>query len=227
LYAALEPSIPASWRFRLPGDKIEKAISVLESGDPDALYQRLVSLWNTPDTIVVDGTEPPSLRIDQFCQGILSSATERMMLVDLLTYLPDDILVKVDRASMAVSLEARAPLLDHRIVEWALGIPLALKTRHGRSKWVLRQVLYRYVPPELIDRPKMGFAVPLDTWLRGPLRDWAEALLDEERLKGEGFFQAGPIRAAWREHLSGSRNAQYPLWAVLMFQSWREAWNAA
>ena len=145
-----------------------------------------------------------------------------MMYLDALTYLPDDILVKVDRAAMAASLETRAPFLDHRIVEFAWRLPLALKIRAGENKWLLRRVLDRYVPRRLVERAKSGFAVPLDAWLRGPLRDWGEALLNERRLREEGFFRPEAIRAKWREHLSGRRNWQYCLWSVLMFQAWLE-----
>jgi len=145
-----------------------------------------------------------------------------MMVLDTVSYLPDDILTKVDRASMNVSLETRLPFLDHRIMEFAWRLPLSMKVLRGQSKYVLRQVLYKYVPEQLIERPKMGFSIPLDSWLRGPLREWAETLLDESRIKKEGFFDPALIRKKWLEHLSARYNWQHQLWVILMFQSWLE-----
>jgi len=148
---------------------------------------------------------------------------DKMMALDQLTYMPDDILTKVDRAAMAVSLETRVPFLDHRVVEFAWRMPLAMKIRNGESKWALRQVLYRHVPKELIERPKMGFAIPLHDWLRGPLKEWANALLDEKRIAQEGYFNPEPVTKLWKDHVSGKFNYGDKLWPILMFQSWLEA----
>ena len=146
-----------------------------------------------------------------------------MMYLDAMSYMPNDILVKVDRAAMGISLETRTPFLDHRVVELAWQLPLSMKLRNNQGKWALRQILYKYVPRELIDRPKQGFSVPLGEWLRGPLREWAEELISEERLRQEGYFNSGPIRSKWLEHASGLRNWEHSLWAVLMFQAWLDS----
>jgi len=210
-------------RVSQPSDKAYKAAEVLELSDECALYRRLVSHWNEPNGVVIGGHEPQTALDQLVTQCAASSSFEQwMMTADIETYLPDDILVKVDRAAMAFGLETRAPFLDHRVVEFSLGLPLDLKIRKGQGKWLLRQLLYKYVPRSLIERPKMGFGVPIDSWLRGPLRDWAEALLDGARLRREGFLDPAHVRAKWSEHLAGERNWQYHLWDVLMFEAWLE-----
>lgn len=223
IFAGLKPLLPGLLRLRTPGDKIQKLVPLLAAGDPEEIYHHLVSHWHDPASIVIGSIEPSTMVSDRSGCPSVAGIAEQMMFLDLITYLPDDILVKVDRASMAVSLEARAPLLDYRLVEFSWRLPLSMKIREGQGKWLLRQILYRYAPKSLIERPKMGFAVPIDAWLRGPLREWSEMLLDETRLKQEGFFHPAPIRQKWREHLSGDRNWQYQLWDVLMFQSWLES----
>lgn len=184
-------------------------------------YKVMMSQWQPP----------PVVRQGESCDGrpsaqhlhLLPNPVERMMFTDSLTYLPDDILAKVDRAAMAVSLETRVPLLDHRVVELAWRLPYEMKVRNGQGKWLLRQVLYRHVPRALIERPKMGFGVPVDQWLRGPLRDWAEDLLSEDRLKAQGFLDPQPIRRRWQQHVNGQQNWRDSLWLVLMFQAWLQA----
>jgi len=212
--------LPMSQISRL-GDRLHKGAAVLGSQSMADLYRGLVSHWD-PTSVVLGATEPASVLAGAApdLQGL--NDVERMMALDMLSYLPDDILAKVDRAAMSVSLETRVPFLDHRVVEFAWSLPLHYKLRQGVTKWPLRQVLFRHVPRELIERPKMGFGVPIDQWLRGPLRDWAESLLSEARLRNEGFFNPIPIRQKWAEHLSGKRNWQYHLWDVLMFQAWLE-----
>jgi asparagine synthase (glutamine-hydrolysing) len=219
--------LPDSFKQRTPGDKLHKLAGVLDVSHPIEMYKRLVSHWQDPAQIVLQSNEPPTALTDRSIWLSDENFTLQMMYMDLITYLPDDILVKVDRSAMGVSLETRVPFLDHRIVEFAWRLPLSMKIRNGQGKWVLRQVLYNYVPRELIERPKTGFGVPIDTWLRGPLRDWAESLICEERLKEEGFFHPAPIRKKWLEHLSGKRNWQYYLWDVLMFQAWLEGNKSA
>jgi len=221
LYAGFSGLLPS---VQNPGDKVHKLAKLVTMKDPDSMYLGMVSLWDEPTRVVVTATEPRTVLSDRAQWACLSDFTMRMMYLDLVTYLPDDILTKVDRASMAVSLEARVPLIDHRVVEFAWRIPLSMKIRQeGEGKWLLRQVLYRYVPKQLIERPKMGFGVPIDSWLRGPLREWAESLLDEGRLRREGYFHPAPILEKWAEHLSGQRNWQYLIWNVLMFQAWLSA----
>lgn len=204
------------------GEKLYKGAGVLGSPTIDDLYSRLVSDWSNPNNVVLGAREPALLsEATKTLAGL--GGVERMMAFDTLSYLPDDILVKVDRAAMGVSLETRVPFLDHRVVEFACSLPIDYKLHNGITKWPIRQLLYRHVPIELIERPKMGFGVPIGQWLRGPLRDWAESLLSESRLRSQGYFNPIPIRQKWAEHLSGKQNWQHHLWSVLMFQAWLEA----
>jgi asparagine synthase (glutamine-hydrolysing) len=214
--------LPRAARFANLGDKLHKGAGVLASPSIDALYLSLVSHWDDPASVVIGGHEPATLLTGNAPPLAGLDDVQRMMALDMLTYLPDDILAKVDRAAMGVSLETRVPFLDHRVVEFAWSLPQSMKLRDGKTKWALREVLYRHVPQALIERPKMGFGVPIGAWLRGDLRAWAESLLDEARLKREGFFHAGPVRRKWQEHLSGQRDWQYHLWDILMFQAWLE-----
>ncbi len=200
-----------AWRGKV--GKVGELLSVDYQAE---FYRQFVSYWPDPGRVVKGGSEIPSL----FQQPMDGPIFEAMMKLDTQTYLPDDILVKVDRAAMAVSLETRVPILDHRVYEFAWRMPFQYKVRGSTGKWALRQLLYRHVPQSLVDRPKRGFAVPLASWLRGPLRDWAEALLDPVRLGQDGWFEPEPILRRWREHKSGHRNWSSHLWGVLMMQAW-------
>ncbi len=205
------------------GEKLGKLATLLVNVDSvDELYYSLVSEIDNPEQVVIGGQEPATWLTEVGMKSSFGDPKLHMMLMDAMTYLPDDILVKVDRAAMANSLETRVPLLDHRVIELAWSLPMSMKIRDGKSKWLLRQVLYQYVPKQLIERAKAGFAIPLGDWLRGPLREWAEGLLDERRLQQEGFLNAQYIREKWQTHLEGSRNNQSLLWNVLMFQTWLE-----
>jgi asparagine synthase (glutamine-hydrolysing) len=208
------------------GERLHKVADALSVPSPEMLYRRLVSHWDEASSVVLDGNEPLTSLVDPQQWARAGSYVEWMMYMDLVSYLPDDILVKVDRASMGVGLEARVPFIDHRVVEFAWRLPLQMRIRAGQGKWVLRKLLDKYVPREMMDRPKMGFGVPIDSWLRGPLREWVEDLLDEDRLRREGYLRAAPIRQKWSEHLSGKRNWQYYLWDVLMFQTWLQEQTA-
>lgn len=207
-------------RMNRLGDNLHKAADIVLSRSTDELYTRLVSHWYQPEQVVI-GASGNNETLEVAMQELQAlGPTEKMMALDMLTYLPDDILTKVDRAAMSCSLETRIPMLDHRVVEFAWRLPLSIKRLDGRGKWPLRELLKRYVPSSLIDRPKMGFGIPLDRWLRHELRDWADALLDPSRLRDEGYFHVIPIQQKWQEHLSGKRNWSYHLWDVLMFQAW-------
>jgi asparagine synthase (glutamine-hydrolysing) len=222
-WTSLAAAIPARLRPPQAGDKLYKMAAALKLEGADALYRRLVSHWE-PREIMLDAHEPPSIIEDKKIPQEFPNLLARMQFLDLVTYLPDDILTKVDRASMAVALEARVPLLDHRVVEFSWRLPRNAKVRNHTTKWILRQVLYRHVPRALIERPKMGFGIPLGEWLRGPLRDWAETLLNENRLREAALLDPKVVRRFWQEHLDGGRNWQYLLWDVLMLEAWRERW---
>jgi asparagine synthase (glutamine-hydrolysing) len=212
--------LPRGWRHRTPGDKLHKLAEMLSVSSPDEIYSRLVSQWPNSEHVVIGRMKSVAVRKEASCISGLSELEHRMMLMDATSYLPDDILVKVDRAAMGVSLETRVPMLDHRVVEFAWTLPLGMKIRGNEGKWLLRQVLDRYVPRSLIERPKTGFSVPIDSWLRGPLKSWADELLDPDQLKSQGFFEPVPITVKWKEHLAGKRNWSSQLWGVLMFQAW-------
>ena len=203
--------------LRLPGDKLHKVASLAEVNTPDELYARLRSHWVRPQEVMADHVAPSTAGRAVVLDGPFAA---RMMLQDMIEYLPDDILTKVDRASMAVSLEARVPLLDHHVVELAWQLPLDWKIRRRTQKWILRQVLARHVPPSLFERPKMGFGVPVGQWLRGPLKDWASELLDENSLRADGILKPDVVTRTWDAHQAGRGNHEHQLWAVLMFQSW-------
>jgi asparagine synthase (glutamine-hydrolysing) len=215
---------PAAVRMRAlaRGDRIHKLAAVLTYGSLEATYRRYITHWPNPDAMVPGASEASTVLTRETEWPSLEAPLHRLMYQDAMSYLPDDIFTKVDRASMAVSLETRAPLVDHRVVELAWRIPASLNYQESRGKLLLRRVLDRFVPRALIERPKMGFGVPIDQWLRGPLREWADALLDKPRLRREGFFDATAVREKWDEHVQGHRRWHYLLWDVLMFQAWLE-----
>jgi asparagine synthase (glutamine-hydrolysing) len=220
MYKLASPLVPRNKRSFPTGDKAHKLAGLLGAESQERIYMHALTHWENPSAVVNGASEPETVR--QFVHEAqwLPSMEEIMMLTDTVHYLPDDILTKVDRASMAVSLEARVPILDHRVVEFAWKLPMRFKIRDGKGKWALRQVLYKYVPAAMIERPKMGFGVPIDSWLRGELREWAEDLLSAESLERHGLFNIEAIRTKWQEHTSGGRNWQYLLWDVLVFQDW-------
>ncbi len=225
--AGLLRLLPATvWESLLPGrevgQRLHRLAEVLSARDQEEMYLRLISHWREPERLV-GMAEPPTHFTSPRPGPVSEQILTRIMFLDGVTYLPDDILTKLDRASMAVALEGRVPLLDHRVVEFSWSLPLSLKVREGKPKWPLRQVLFRHVPHALVERPKHGFAVPLGEWLRGPLRPWAEEHLSPARLREEGVLAPDLVARRWAEHLAGGRNWQYSLWNVLMFQLWHQA----
>lgn len=216
--------VPARHKPKFLGDKIHKGASILAEADADAMYGALVSQWD--GEAMVAGSDPRAPQ-DATLADDLPETIARLRYRDMTTYLPDDILTKVDRASMAVALEARVPLLDHRVVEYAWTLPPDRLLDGNQGKKLLRQVLYKYVPRAMVERPKTGFGMPVGDWLRGPLKDWAGDLLSETSLRRDGLIDPGPVQQRWQEHLSGRRNWQHALWTVLMFQAWRARWGNA
>lgn len=216
----VEPLLPRRLRQRLPGDKMHKMANAMLASGPEDMLRRIVSHWHEPGALVPGSVERPTCLVDPQAWPRIPAFEARMMHMDLVSFLPDNVLANVDRATMAVSLEGRVPLIDHRVVELAARLPVGLRIRDGIGKWVLRQVLYRYVDRRLVDRPKMGFGVPIAAWLRGELRDWASGLLEPGRLRAEGFIEPAPVTQRWQEHLSGRRDHAQALWNVLMFQAW-------
>jgi asparagine synthase (glutamine-hydrolysing) len=217
--------LPVAWRFQDPGDKVAKLVRSLAFRSPAELYESfLYQWWPDPSAAVLGATS--SLTSSSWMEPALRELnfTEQMMAQDAIAYLPNDILVKLDRAAMAVGLEGRVPFLDHELYEFAATLPMGMKIRDGQTKWILKEILHRYVPKSLVDRAKTGFGIPIEHWLRGPLRAWAEALLSPHALVSVGIFDVHAVRSAWETHLSGRRNLQHPLWCVLMYQAWHERW---
>tara|TARA_X000001036_G_C20485590_1_gene727597 strand:- start:191 stop:835 length:645 start_codon:yes stop_codon:yes gene_type:complete len=206
-------------------DKLYKVASILPLNNEQDIYRELVSQWSNPQSIVKYSGEIKTVAIENNLKANIDNYISRMQYMDMVSYLPDDILVKLDRASMAVGLEARVPLLDHRVVEFALKQPIKMRQRNGKSKWLLRQLLHRYIPSQIIERPKMGFSIPIGQWLRGPLREWSQDLLSSEQLKKHDFFNNDVAQKYLNEHMMGHRNHQYKLWVLLMFQSWHSKWH--
>lgn len=221
---AIFSSLPAHLRPTFLGDKIHKAAALATAGSTEKIYRRVIAQWPEPADVLPTATEPAAVWDDANIAHDLPDASARIRYFDMMQYLPDDILTKVDRASMAVSLEARVPLLDHRVVEYAWRVPRSALIQGSQGKVLLRNVLHRYVPPELVERPKAGFAIPIGAWIRGPLSDWASDLLSTSSLSASGLFEVGVIQRALAEHQRGARDWQYPLWTILMFQAWYRHW---
>ncbi|MFZ5833902.1 MAG: asparagine synthase (glutamine-hydrolyzing) [Pseudomonadota bacterium] len=214
--------LPARVQINQPGEKLHRLAAAIGAQDRAGMYQILMQQGWAPNRFL---RHPPPARIGHALPVRAASFIPNMQYDDLLGYLPGDILTKLDRASMAAGLEAREPLLDHRLVEFAWRLPDTLKMRDGTGKWILRRLLGRYLPPHLIDRPKAGFAVPLRDWLRGPLRDWGASLLDQKKLQQEGFFDAAAVAGAWQQLQNGGAQSPQLLWNILMFQAWKQRWH--
>ncbi len=222
LFSYIRPALPAKYRLAIPGTKAQKLAGVLKVDSEHDYFLNLISHWKNVNELVLNSVEVPTIATDATKWVEADCFEHWMMAMDTQTFLPDEVMTKVDRAAMANSLETRAPLLDHRVVELAWRMPLDKKIRDGEGKWILRQVLYRHVPKQVIDKPKKGFGIPIDEWLRGPLKEWAEKLLDKDRLREEGYFNADLVYEKWRQHLTGKYSWQYQLWPILMFQAWLE-----
>ncbi len=219
--------LPSRFQIRNPATKVQKVAKVLGSAGPNDAYLSLVSHWDHPESLVIGAGPQSSVAIESSRWPPLSGITEQMLWLDLVGYLPDDILTKLDRAAMAASLETRVPFLDRDVLETAWRLPMTVKLHGGTTKWILRQVLYRHVPRALVERPKMGFGLPIGSWLRGPLRPWAEDLLAERRLRNQGLLDPAPVRAAWQQHVAGQRDLGYELWDILALQAWLNRWMPA
>jgi asparagine synthase (glutamine-hydrolysing) len=219
IYNNIYKFLPNKYQYSLPGEKMHKVANVISSRDIAEVYNRLVSQFIDKDS------HKGKFNVFQDINGLTNS--EAMMLSDQKFYLPSDILTKVDRASMGASIEARVPLLDHRVAELSWRMPLSSKINNKQGKWALRKILYKYIPQDLVERPKMGFSVPLDEWLREGLRDWSEELLSEKKLKEDGFFNADHVRKMWDDHLRKKSNNQHSLWTILMFQAWQDRWKGS
>lgn len=222
-YQLLRPLLPQRFQVAQFGNKAHKFAEILQAGSPEALYRGLVSQWQHPEQLVLNASNLPELSGCIDTNFPTEGFVPWMMAMDTTTYMTDDILVKVDRAAMSASLETRAPLLDHRLAEFAWSLPHSMKVSNGQGKWILRQLLYKHVPKNLIERPKQGFTIPVAAWLRGPLRPWAEDLLSEQRLRQDGYFNAALVRKKWDEHVSGRKNWHAQLWCVLAFNSWLQS----
>ena len=224
LFRTLNPVLPQAARVRTPGNKAHKLADALTANSPENLYKQICSTWPDPAALLPHVTEPETAPDQPETWPRLTDFTRRMQYLDSVTYLPGDVLQKVDRATMHVALESRSPYLDHHVVEFAWRLPKSMLLQQKQGKQILRRILHKYVPQTLVERPKMGFGIPIDQWLRGPLRNWAAHLLDADRLKQQGLVNPEPVQKQLRDHLAGRRDNQYRLWNMLMFQAWYERW---